>query len=310
VALTVGTAGEGEVAEIGLNAAEHVGEDLAEEGAGNALKDAGESCVLGGESFTAGTKVLLASGKAVPIASLKPGEKVLATNTSTGKTQAETISVVMVHHDTNLYDLKIKTRGRAAVIHTTSNHPFWDVTAHRWVKAAALKYGTHLRTPAGGTATVLDGHAPRDRSGWMWDLTIPGDHDFYVVTTAADVLVHNNCGPGTPIYRGVSEGHPGYDNALEGRAVPRGGTSTPEMHQLGYTDSPYTSWSTSEAVATRAALKNADRGVVLQTRITSDTRYIDVNSQSWADEDLRGEYEVQIEGEVSGATPKRVMRGG
>jgi hypothetical protein len=27
----------------------------------------------------------------------------------------------------------------------------------------------------------------------MWDLTIPGDHDFYIATTAADILVHN-CG--------------------------------------------------------------------------------------------------------------------
>ncbi|MGH3236279.1 MAG: hypothetical protein ACRDOH_24090 [Streptosporangiaceae bacterium] len=25
----------------------------------------------------------------------------------------------------------------------------------------------------------------------MWDLTIPGDHDFYIDTTAAPVLVHN-----------------------------------------------------------------------------------------------------------------------
>lgn len=44
-------------------------------------------------------------------------------------------------------------------------------------------------TPTGGTATVLGGHTPQDRSGWMWDLTIPGDHDFYIDTTAA--LVHN-----------------------------------------------------------------------------------------------------------------------
>jgi hypothetical protein len=39
VALTVGTAGEGEVAEIGLNAAEHAGEDLAENAGGEALRD-------------------------------------------------------------------------------------------------------------------------------------------------------------------------------------------------------------------------------------------------------------------------------
>ena len=203
VALVVGTAGEGEVAEIGLNAAEHVGEDVAEnagehaaeEVGGDAAEDAGKSCPIGGQSFTAGTKVLLANGEAVPIASLKPGDKVLATNTKTGKTQAETISVVMIHQDTNLYDLKIKARGRTAVIDTTSNHPFWDATTHRWAKAAALKYGTRLRTPAGGTATVLGGYTPPDRTGWMWDLTIPGDHDFYIDTTAADVLVHN-CGPG------------------------------------------------------------------------------------------------------------------
>src|SRR5262249_46987833 len=111
-------------------------------------------------SFTAATKVLLASGKAVPIFSLKPGEKMLATSTRTGRTRAEAISVVMVHHDTNLYDLTLHAHGRTAVIHTTSNHPFWDATTGRWVKAAALRYGTHLRTPSGGTATVLGGHAP------------------------------------------------------------------------------------------------------------------------------------------------------
>ena len=148
---------------------------------------AAESCGL---SFTPGTKVLLASGKAAPIASLKPGEKV-ATDTKTGKTAARAIAAVLVHHDTNRYDLTIRADGRTAVIGTTSNHPFWDATAGRWVKACALRYGTYLRTPSGGTATVLGGRPPQDRSGWMWDLTITGDHDFYVATTVVDILVHN-----------------------------------------------------------------------------------------------------------------------
>ena len=69
------------------------------------------------------------------------------------------------------------------------------------MKAAALKYGTHLRTPSGSdTAVVTGGWIPRQRDGWMWDLTIPGnnDHDFYIDTTTASVLVHNcsNFGPG------------------------------------------------------------------------------------------------------------------
>ncbi len=42
----------------------------------------------GGSSFTPGTLVLLASGKAVPISSLKPGDKVVTSDTRTGKNQA------------------------------------------------------------------------------------------------------------------------------------------------------------------------------------------------------------------------------
>ncbi|HWM99541.1 MAG TPA: RHS repeat-associated core domain-containing protein, partial [Streptosporangiaceae bacterium] len=186
VALVVATAGEGEVEVAAMNAAEEGGADIAEQVGAKAA----ESCGL---SFTANTKVLLANGKAVPISSLKPGEKVVSASTGTGKNQAETIAAVLINHDTDLYNLTIRAHGRTAVIHTTSNHPFWDVTAHRWVKAGTLRYGARLRTPAGGTATALGGHAPRHRSGWMWDLTIPGNHDFYINTTAADVLVHN-CG--------------------------------------------------------------------------------------------------------------------
>jgi len=152
----------------------------------------------GGESFTAGTLVLLADGKMVPISRLKPGDKVLATSTKTGKTQAETVTAVLVHHDTDLYDLKIRDHGKTAVIDTTSNHLFFisgtSRNSGRWVKAGALKYGTHLRTPDGSnTATVVGGWIPRQRDAWMWDLTIPGnnDHDFYVLGTAGQAISGN-----------------------------------------------------------------------------------------------------------------------
>ena len=111
-------------ADAGTAAAEGAG--AADEGA--AEEEAAASC--GGESFTAGTRVLLASGAAVPIASLKPGEKVLATNARTGKTQAEAVTAVLVHHDTDLYDLTIRSGGRTEVIHTTTTHLFWDPYPH------------------------------------------------------------------------------------------------------------------------------------------------------------------------------------
>ena len=117
VALVVATGGEGEVEVAAADIAEDAGAEAAEDAGGDAA-DAAASC--GGMSFTAGTEVLLASGKAVPISSLKPGEKVLATNTKTGTTQAEAVAAVLVRHDTDLYDLRVKAGNRTAVI---SDHP-------------------------------------------------------------------------------------------------------------------------------------------------------------------------------------------
>jgi Xanthomonas XOO_2897-like deaminase/Pretoxin HINT domain len=177
-------AGAEGMAEGAVNEAADQGSEEAAETAG---KDAGESgedgpsCRVGGQSFTAKTKVLLADGKKQAISTLKTGQKVLATDTKTGKNKAETITAILVHDDDDLYDLKVRVDGRTAVIDTTSNHLFWAPDSHRWIKAAALKYGTHLRTPSGGPAVALGGYAPSNRSGWMWDLTITPSHDFYVL---------------------------------------------------------------------------------------------------------------------------------
>ena len=143
--------------------------------------------------------MLLASGAAIPISQLKVGDMVLATNVRTGKTQAETVTAVLVRHDKDRYDLRIRSRHRTAVIDTTYRHLFFDLALHKWVKAGALRYGDHLRAPYGKTAAiVIGGWEPRNHDGRMWDLTIPGnnDHDFYIDTSAGSVLVHNTvCTP-------------------------------------------------------------------------------------------------------------------
>jgi hypothetical protein len=143
--------------------------------------------------FSAGARVVLASGAAVAISSLKVGDKVLATSTKTGKTTPEKVAAVLVHHDTDLYDLTVKTSRGAEVIDTTSSHLFWDPRQKQWVPAGKLKKGEHLRTANGTTALADGGTTPKIRDGWMWDLTVPGnnDHDFFVVGTVAAVLVHN-----------------------------------------------------------------------------------------------------------------------
>jgi hypothetical protein len=121
-----------------------------------------EGLLFCGASFTAATKVRLANGKSIAISKLKPGEKVLATNTRTGKTQAEPITAILIHHDTNLYDLRIRVGRHVAVIHTTTSHLFWDPATRHWVKAATLRNGDPLRTPGRATAPVAP---PRPSTG-------------------------------------------------------------------------------------------------------------------------------------------------
>ncbi len=167
----------------------------------------------GGMSFTAGTLVLLATGKTIPISKLKNGDKVLATNTKTGKTSAEAVTAVLIHHDTNLYDLTVKTSTGTEVIHTTSNHLFWDPYLDKWVTANKLSKGEHLKTPDGTLATADGGITPKRHDGWMWDLTVPGnnDHDFYVETAEGAVLVHNASSAYVPPPAGKIL--PGFPNA-------------------------------------------------------------------------------------------------
>jgi len=62
------------------------------------------------------------------------------------------------------------------------------------------------------------------------------------------------------LFRGVAKGHPGYDNALQGIANPRGGSESALGHITGNTDSPYTSWTSDPSVAARFAKSD---GVVL-----------------------------------------------
>ena len=160
VALTVATGGAGAAVDVGLDAAVDASTDVAVDAAEDAERKPPQktpatrptrnpAACPGGQSFAAGTKVLLASGAAIPISQLKPGEKVLATNTKTGKTQAETVTAVIVHHDTDLYDLTVKPH-RTAVIHTTTSTVLGPHQPPLGQGRAALKSGIHLRTPGGG----------------------------------------------------------------------------------------------------------------------------------------------------------------
>ncbi|WP_177246570.1 polymorphic toxin-type HINT domain-containing protein [Actinacidiphila alni] len=157
------------------------------------LPEAGESKVRActRNSFTADTKVLEADGETVPIAAVKVGDEVLATDPVTGTTQAETVTdVIVTTTDKDFTDLTVRTGDGPHTITSTQHHPYWDATAHQWKNAADLHPGDKLRRPDGTLLTVA---AVRNyhHSETTYNLTVEKLHTYYVLAGQAAVLVHN-----------------------------------------------------------------------------------------------------------------------
>jgi RHS repeat-associated protein len=150
----------------------------------------------GAMSFAGATPVLLADGSHKPIAEVKVGDQVLATDPETGQQAAKTVLQVFVHQDT-LTDLLLD----GGAITTTEDHPFWSVTDHRFEKAEELSNGEQLLTPDGRTLTVTGLDPATARVATAYNLSVDNIHTYYVMpgatggaTTGPAVLVHNTGG--------------------------------------------------------------------------------------------------------------------
>ncbi|MQY40934.1 hypothetical protein SRB17_89680 [Streptomyces sp. RB17] len=163
--------------------------------------------IRAGCSFAASTLVLLAHGKTKPIKKIRPGDKVEAGNASTGKhVGARTVTATLVNHDHDLIDLTVRVRsGKAAVLHTTSEHPFWDDTKHSWIPAGQLKPGHVLNTVRNRHA-LLSAVRVRPGKAAMYNLTVNELHTYYVLAGTTPVLVHNTCGDPIEAIESVADG--------------------------------------------------------------------------------------------------------
>lgn len=156
----------------------------------SALRSLGLIC-----SFKADTKVLLKNGRTKPISKVKPGDQVEAADPRSGHHQgARRVTARLVHHDSDLIDLKIRSpKGKTSTLHTTSGHPFWDETAQAWIPAAQLTPGHQLITATNHHVDVAAVTAHRG-SADMYNLTVLELHTYYVLAGQTPVLVHNACG--------------------------------------------------------------------------------------------------------------------
>jgi len=103
------------------------------------------------------------------------------------------------------------------VLHTTAEHPFWDVTSGAWTDAADLRRGDVLRTADGGRATVTGVRTFAGRAT-MHNLSVAGLHSYYVLAGRAPVLVHNfDCGNALETLEGTSDAVRKHNEIVEWR---------------------------------------------------------------------------------------------
>ncbi|WP_255354380.1 polymorphic toxin-type HINT domain-containing protein, partial [Frankia sp. ACN1ag] len=143
-------------------------------------------------SFDGATEVLLADGTRKRIEEVKVGDRVLATDPTTGRTEVHTVTAVIVGHGLkHLVDVTVATADGPRTLTATDHHPFWDDAHHGWVDADQLTSADRLRTPTGADVPVTATH-DRDQTRTVYNLTVDTLHTYYVLAGTTPVLVHNS----------------------------------------------------------------------------------------------------------------------
>jgi RHS repeat-associated protein len=153
---------------------------------------AGKAC----NSFVPGTAVLMADGSRKPIEQVVIGDKVKATDPTTGKTADRAVTATITGTGAKYLvaitiDIDGAKGGKTSTLTATDGHPFWVQKLHRWVDARDLRPGNTLKTSAGTYVQVVK---TRQWTTYqrVHNLTIDGFHTYYVATPDASLLVHND----------------------------------------------------------------------------------------------------------------------
>jgi hypothetical protein len=146
------------------------------------------------DSFAPDTRVLLANGKSKSIRNIRAGDKVLATDPSTGQTAGKPVTKLHINLDTDLAVVAVaEPDGDRSALRTTQHHPFWEAGSRQWTDAGDLGSGDSLRTDRGDLVAVT-GVRRYDGARWMYNLTVADLHTYYVLAGNTPVLVHNTSG--------------------------------------------------------------------------------------------------------------------
>ena len=148
----------------------------------------------------------MADGSAKAIALVLPGDWVKSRNEATGKDEARqvTASVKRLAPAVVTVSFSDSKTGRAETLACTPEHPLF-VQGQGWVEAGSVGIGTSIVTRAGPALQVTDltweknkaeelaaGSAGSSFGGYtVYNLTVDGDHTFFVGTAGGGTWVHN-----------------------------------------------------------------------------------------------------------------------
>ncbi|XXG09763.1 polymorphic toxin-type HINT domain-containing protein [Micromonospora sp. SH-82] len=141
----------------------------------------------------------MADGSTKPIEEVEPGDRVVATDPETGRTEVETVTAAITGDGVkHLVTITVDTDGdqstETADVTATDGHPFWVVDLGEWVDATDLNPGQRLRTSAGTHVqiTAITRHTQR---ATVHNLTTANTHTYHALAGNEPILVHN-CGSG------------------------------------------------------------------------------------------------------------------
>lgn len=148
----------------------------------------GTSCPIGGNSFLAGTLVLMASGRHRAIDEIRPGELVLSYNISTDQWEPRPVMAQWSHP----YEgpLATMTLRDGSQLEATAEHLVWESHANAFQSLTSFEPGDTVLSiegdvPVAYVATSVP--APNV----VWDIAVSHNHNFTVSTGNHDILVHN-----------------------------------------------------------------------------------------------------------------------
>lgn len=148
----------------------------------------------GVNSFPTGTDVLMADGSYLAIDMIRPGDRVIAANTTTDVWSSRPVLDQWSHLDDGRMATATLTDG--STVTATDHHQFWVASDGAWVELDDVRPGDFHLTPDGVTEVAALQVSNRQDT-MVWELDIAIDDTFTVHTGTHDVLVHNQdpCGP-------------------------------------------------------------------------------------------------------------------